>query len=57
MAFAGLTPKFFVVGDANMLSGDPVNRHPGERAKPSDNVSSHGIRHGVLTAYAAAHLI
>lgn len=57
MVFAGLTPKFFIVGDANMLSGDPVHRHPGEVSIPKPDTTSHGIRHGVLTAYAAAHLI
>lgn len=57
MAFAGLTPKFFIVGDANMLSGDPVQRHPGEISKPNPDSTSHGIRHGVLTACAAARMI
>ncbi len=57
MAFAGLTPKFFIVGDANMLSGDPVQRHPGEASKPNPDTTSHGIRHGVLTACAAARMI
>lgn len=57
MVFAGLTPKFFVVGDANMLSGDPVQMHPGETPSFPDNTTKHGIRHGVLTAYAAAHMI
>lgn len=57
MAFAGLTPKFFVVGDANMLSGDPEHLNPGELTKFSSNTTKHGIRHGVLTGYAAAHMI
>ena len=57
MAFAGLTPKFFIVGDANMLSGDPVQRHPGGVSKPKPDTTSHGIRHGVLTACAAARMI
>ena len=57
MAFAGLTPKFFIVGDANMLSGDPERTHPGQLPKPSSNTTKHGIRHGVMTGYAAAHLI
>lgn len=57
MAFAGLTPKFFIVGDANTLSGDPERGHPGETSKPSENATKHGIRHGVLTGYGAAHMI
>ena len=57
LVFAGLTPKFFIVGDANMLSGDPIQRHPGEISKPSQDTTSHGIRHGVLTACAAARMV
>lgn len=57
MAFAGLTPKFFLVGDANMLSGDPERMHPGEMPKPTSDTTKHGIRHGVMTGYAAAHMI
>ena len=57
MAFAGIAPKFFVVGDANMLSGDPAHRNPGEHSKPNDDSTNHGIRHGVLTACAAARMI
>lgn len=57
MAFAGLTPKFFIVGDANMLSGDPERQGPGEPSKPSADTTKHGIRHGVMTGYAAAHMI
>lgn len=57
MAFAGIAPKFFVVGDANMLSGDPVNRFPGEVSTPKEDATDHGIRHGVLTAHAAALMI
>jgi len=57
LEFAGITPKFFIVGDANMLSGDPKQRHPGEKSKPTVDATPHGIRHGVLTGYAAAHAI
>ena len=57
MAFAGIAPKFFIVGDANMLSGDPMHRFPGEVSTPREDTTSHGIRHGVLTGYAAAHMI
>lgn len=57
MQFAGLTPKFFIAGDANMLSGDPVQRHPGETSRPSEDSTPHGIRHSVLTACAAARLV
>ena len=45
----------FIVGDANMLSGDPKQRHPGETSKPTADATPHEIRHGVLTGYAAAH--
>lgn len=57
LEFAGITPKFFIVGDANMLSGDPKQRHPGETSKPAADATPHEIRHGVLTGYAAAHAI
>ena len=57
LEFAGITPKFFIVGDANMLSGDPKQRHPGETSKPLVDATPHEIRHGVLTGYAAAHAI
>lgn len=57
MTFAGIAPKFFIVGNANMLSGDPIHRFPGEVSTPQKDIKSHGIRHGVLTGYAAAHLI
>lgn len=57
LEFAGITPKFFIVGDANMLSGDPKQRHPGEKSKPTADATPHEIRHGVLTGYAAAHAI
>lgn len=57
LEFAGITPKFFIVGDANMLSGDQKQRHPGEKSEPSVDTTAHEIRHGVLTGYAAAHSI
>lgn len=57
MKFAGLTPRFFIAGDANMLSGDMVQSHGGGTSSPREDTTSHGIRHGVLSACAAAKLI
>lgn len=57
LKFASIAPQFFVVGDANMLSGETKSGHPGERSVPTPDTTDHGVRHSIMTAYAAANMI
>lgn len=57
MEFAGVTPKFAIVGDANLTSGDG-KAGPGVQVIKADvNTTPHGIRHSIQTASMAGNMI
>ena len=51
-AFAGITPEFYIAGDANLMSFESLT-HGGE-TKANDATSRGTIRHAMYTAYTAA---
>lgn len=55
--FAGLTPEFYVAGDANLLSFETLQGGPGgmEGSKMEDQTTHGTIRHAMFTAYTAAN--
>ncbi len=53
-AFAGLTPEFYIAGDANLLTFETLQGGPGSSNRMDGTTTIGTIRHAMYTGYTAA---